>query len=454
MNFQSVNPYTEELFGEYPFISNQELEQKLQNSYKAFLSWRFTSLQERSDKINKAATYLEANKEALGRLMALEMGKPITQAIAEVEKCAKLCRYYADNVEEQLRSKPYTTDYKQAYVSYEPKGIIYAIMPWNYPLWQVLRCVVPAIMAGNTAVLKHAENVPQCALAIEKVFSEAGFPEHVFNNLFISLEQSDMVIDFDGVKGVSLTGSERAGSHVAARASKKIKHSVLELGGSDPFIVLPDADIKSAVANGVIARMQNSGQSCIAGKRFILHEAIADAFLEDYIRQVDNLKMGDPLLDTTYIGPMARKDLKETLEKQVNDSLLKGAKLLNEKRDVPAKGYFMQPLLLANITKEAPAYSQELFGPVASIYIVKTDKEAIELANDTSFGLGASIWTANEESAIFLSKYLESGSVYINTIVKSDPRIPFGGTKHSGYGREMSDAGILEFVNYKTICIA
>jgi succinate-semialdehyde dehydrogenase/glutarate-semialdehyde dehydrogenase len=454
MNFQSINPFTEELFGEYPFISNQELEQKLQNSYKAFLSWRFTTLQERIARINKAANYLEANKEAFARVMTLEMGKPVAQSIAEVEKSAKLCRYYADNLNGLLGSKAYKTDYKKAYVSYEPQGIIYAIMPWNYPLWQVLRCVVPAIMAGNAAVLKHAENVPQCALIIEKVFLECGFPENVFTNLFISLEQSDMVIDFEGVKGVSLTGSERAGSHVAARAGKNIKHSVLELGGSDPFIVLPDADIKKAVSDGVIARMQNSGQSCIAGKRFILHEAIADDFLEDYITQVQALKIGDPMLESTYVGPMARKDLREALEKQLSDSIKAGAQILNAKREIPAKGYFMQPLVLGNISKQAPAYSQELFGPVASMYIVKTEEEAIQLANDTSFGLGASIWTADEEKAVHLSKYLESGSVYINTIVKSDPRIPFGGVKHSGFGREMSDAGIHEFVNYKTICIA
>jgi succinate-semialdehyde dehydrogenase/glutarate-semialdehyde dehydrogenase len=327
-------------------------------------------------------------------------------------------------------------------------------MPWNFPFWQAFRCAVPAIMAGNVVLLKHAENVPQCARAIENTFSDAGLPGAVFTNLFIDHDQSESVIAFHGVKGVSLTGSDRAGSIIASQSGKNLKKTVLELGGSDPFIVLEDADIDEAVKSGITARMQNMGQSCICAKRFILHKAIADEFISKFKHGISGMLQGDPLDETTEMGPLARIDLLENLQRQVDESVQAGARIIAGGKRLNRPGNFYPPTILAEIPKDSPAYNEELFGPVASIFVVDSDDEAISLANDTEFGLGASVWTQSEEKTVRFAKEIQSGNVYFNTIVKSDPRIPFGGIKRSGYGRELSDFGIQEFVNIKTICKA
>jgi len=454
MPYQSINPATDELIAEYPSISNEEMMGKLNIANQVFNVWRKTKFAERKQLMMAASAVLIENKEKYGRVMTLEMGKPLSQSIAEVEKSALCCRYYAENAEEFLAPQTYKTDYSFSEVHYEPLGIVYAIMPWNFPLWQVFRCACPAIMAGNTVVLKHAQNVPQSALVMQEVFDKAGFPVGVFTNLFIEHDQSDKVIEYPGVMGVSLTGSERAGSYVASLAGKNIKRSVLELGGSDPFIILADADIETAAKIGCDSRMRNSGQSCISAKRFIVVKEVADAFIEKYVANVKNIKVGDPLSEETFMGPLARKDLVDTIEKQVNDTVAAGAKILIGGKRMPGKGCYYEPTVITDIPKNSPAYKKELFGPVASIFVVNDEKEAIELANDTSFGLGASLWSKDKEKALELSKDIQSGSVYINTFVKSDPRIPFGGIKRSGYGRELSDMGIREFVNIKTVCIA
>jgi len=454
MPYQSLNPATDELLAEYSAISDFELFEKLDIAHSVFNAWRKTKFADRSELMNTASAVLLENKAKYGRIMTLEMGKPLSQSIAEVEKSALCCRYYADNAEYFLSSQIYKTEYSLSEVHYEPLGIVYAIMPWNFPLWQVFRCAAPAIMAGNTVVLKHAQNVPQCALIMQEVFEQAGFPVGVFTNLFIEHDQSDKVIAHPGVMGVSLTGSERAGGHVASVAGKNIKRTVLELGGSDPFIILADADIETAAKIGCDSRMRNSGQSCISAKRFIVVKEVADSFIEKYIANVRKIKLGDPLLEETFMGPLARKDLVTTIEDQVNKTINLGAKLLIGGKRILGKGCYYEPTVITDIPKGSPAYREELFGPVASIFVVENEKEAIELANDTSFGLGASLWTKDKNKALELSKDIQSGSVYINTFVKSDPRIPFGGIKRSGYGRELSDVGIKEFVNIKTVCIA
>jgi succinate-semialdehyde dehydrogenase/glutarate-semialdehyde dehydrogenase len=454
MPYQTINPANCQTLATYPCISDEEMIQKLDAAHAAFKTWRKISFLDRSNLMNAASTMLLENKEKYGKIMTLEMGKPLKQSIAEVEKSALCCRYYADNAEKFLAPKVHKTDYKFAEVHFEPLGIVYAIMPWNFPLWQVFRCAVPAIMAGNTVVLKHAQNVPQSALAIQEVFEKAGFPHSIFTNLFIDHDQSDKVIDFHGVMGVSLTGSEKAGGHVASLAGKNIKHSVLELGGSDPFIILADADIETAAKIGVESRMRNSGQSCISAKRFIVVKEVADAFIEKYVEEVRKIKTGDPMQDDTFMGPLARIDLVDTIENQVNRTLEMGAKLLIGGKRMDRDGCYYEPTVIKDIPKNSPAYNEELFGPVASIFVVNNEEQAIETANDTSFGLGAALWTKNTKKALELSKEIQSGSVYINTFVKSDPRIPFGGIKKSGYGRELSHEGIKEFVNMKTVCIA
>ena len=454
MAFQTINPATDEFIEEYSFISDEAMFNCLEDAYKAYHEWRKLSFEARRLLMNVAADKLLENKARFGSTMTLEMGKPLSQSIAEVEKSALCCRYYAEKAAEFLAPKTYKTDYSLSEAHYEPIGIVYAIMPWNFPLWQVFRCAVPAIMAGNTVVLKHAQNVPQCALAIQEVFDLAGFPKGIFTNLFIDHTQSDKVIEYRGVKGVSLTGSERAGGHVASVAGQNIKHSVLELGGSDPFIVLADADVETAAKIGCDSRMRNSGQSCISAKRFIVAREVADKFIEIYLSQVKNITVGDPLKEDIFMGPLARKDLVDAIEDQVNKTVAAGGKVLIGGKRIPGKGCFYEPTVLTDIPKDSPAYKEELFGPVASIFVVNSDAEAIALANNTSFGLGASLWTKDTAKALALSSEIESGSVYINTFVKSDPRIPFGGIKKSGYGRELSDIGIHEFVNTKTVCIA
>ena len=449
--YQSINPATQEYLKKYDTLTDIQLQSKLDNAAKVFQTWKLTSFAERSRLMLNLIDITLAGKEEYAKIISLEMGKPYAEAIAEVEKSTTACKYYAENAEKFLIKKFIPNQHKESYVSYEPLGIVYSIMPWNFPFWQVFRCAVPAIMAGNVVVLKHSENVPGCAENLEKIFMEAGFPEGVFTNLFISHEQSDNVINYNFVRGVSLTGSERAGAAVACIAGKAIKRTVLELGGSDPFIVLEDADIENAAETGVKARMQNCGQSCIAAKRFILHKNIANKFLSVFIEKVEALVVGDPFDKKTNIGPLARPDLLDTLEKQIQKSLTMGAKILSGGTRINSKGNFFRPTVLINIPKNSPAYSEEVFGPCASVFIAENDEDALRIANDTIFGLGASLWTKDKEKAMAFSKRIDSGSVFLNSMVKSDATLPFGGVKHSGYGRELSEAGIHEFVNVKTI---
>lgn len=419
----------------------------------AYMHWSENTFGERKRLMLKLAEYLLSNKHKYARTITAEMGKPIKQAIAEIEKCAQCCEYYAMVAERMLAPENRKSDYSYSAIHYEPIGVIYIIMPWNFPFWQVIRCAAPAIMAGNTILLKHAENVPQCAQALELAFLESGFANGVFQNLFISHTQSDKVIENENIRAVSLTGSGRAGAIVASQAAKHLKKSVLELGGSDPFIVLADADVDFTAKNAANARMQNAGQSCIAAKRFIVLKEVAEEFTKKFIEEINKLKIGDPQNENTDIGPLARKDLLETIVKQVDESVAKGAHILTGGKMLQGDGFYYQPTVLTNINADSPAFKEELFGPVASLFVVETEEEAVELANNTQFGLGASIWSKNTNHALALSAKIKSGCVYINTIVKSDPRLPFGGIKASGFGRELSDIGIKEFVNLKTTVI-
>lgn len=451
--FKSINPATGKLFAEYHHLTDSELEEKILLAQNAYMQWSENTFADRKNLMLKLAKNMLENKTKYAQIITNEMGKPIKQAIAEIEKCALCCDYYAEGAENMLAAEEKKSDYSYSAIHYQPLGVIYIVMPWNFPFWQAIRCAAPAIMAGNTILLKHAENVPQCALAMEAAFTESGFPKGIFQNLFISHEQSDKIIAHDYIRGVSLTGSGRAGATIAAQAGKYLKKSVLELGGSDPFIVLADADIAFTAKNAANARMQNAGQSCIAAKRFIVLREIAEEFTKAFIREIQKLKIGDPNSVETDIGPMARADLRDILIKQVEESVKQGAHILLGGKILHGEGYYYEPTILTDITKDSPAYNDELFGPVASLFVVDNEYDAIELANDTSFGLGASIWTKDTKHALQLAKKIQSGCVYINTIVKSDPRIPFGGVKNSGYGRELSNVGIKEFVNFKTTVI-
>lgn len=401
--------------------------------------------------MRETAEILEKRQGEIGRLITMEMGKPVKVAVAEVAKCANTCRYYAEHAEGYLADEQVKTEARETFIRYEPMGTILAVMPWNFPFWQVFRFAAPALMAGNVALLKHASNVPQCALAIEEVFRDAGFADHEFQTLLIGSEQVERVIADPRVKAVTLTGSEPAGASVASIAAKHIKKAVLELGGSDPFIVMPTASLDDAVATAVKARIVNNGQSCIAAKRFIVHESIADVFEKRFVAAMEALKVGDPMDESTDVGPLATPKIASDIEKQVADSVAAGAQLLTGgKRD----GNFYAPTVLARIPPHAPAAHEETFGPVASLFRVKDVDEAIAVANDTPFGLGASVWTNDRAEADRFIDGVETGQVFINAMVASDPRVPFGGTKHSGFGRELGAYGIREFVNVKTVWVA
>jgi succinate-semialdehyde dehydrogenase/glutarate-semialdehyde dehydrogenase len=454
MPIASINPTNGETLKEFAPIESPQIEEKLAKADRAFQSHRRTSFARRAQWLTAAGNLLEQEKNQLARTMTLEMGKLLRAAEEEVTKCARGCRFYAENAERFLTEREIQAETARNYVRYEPIGPVLAIMPWNFPFWQVFRFAAPALMAGNVALLKHAGNVPQCALAIEDIFRRAGFAEGVFQTLLIETAQVRAVIDDPRVKAVTLTGSERAGSEVASAAARQIKKSVLELGGSDPFIVMPSADLEAAVKTGVMARVQNAGQSCIAAKRFILSNAIYDEFVDGLVARMRSLKVGDPLEPETEIGPLATEAILQGVDEQVQESIKAGAKLLTGGRRIERPGFFYEPTVLANVPRESPAYREEVFGPVASVFRAADTDEAIAIANDSSFGLGASAWTSDPAEKDRFAKELETGMVFINSMVASDPRLPFGGAKRSGFGRELGVEGIREFVNIKTVSMA
>jgi len=449
----SINPFTGELLCEIEQHSDQLVEQKLQLAAERFREYRNVPFAERARMMVRAAEILESGKESFGKLMTQEMGKTLRAAVQEAEKCAFGCRYYAENGERFLADEEAKTSASRSFVRYQPLGPVLAIMPWNFPFWQVFRFAAPALMAGNVGLLKHASNVPQCALAIEDIFRKAGFHEGVFQTLLIGSDRVSHVIADPRVAAVTLTGSVGAGSSVAAAAGKAIKKTVLELGGSDPFIVMPSADLDRAVTTAVQARVINNGQSCIAAKRFIVDEKIYDQFTQKFVERMAALKVGDPMDPATDIGPLATKDVLHGLEEQVNKTVQMGARVLLGGKRPKRTGNFFEPTVLSDIPKGSPAIDDELFGPVASIFRAKGMADAINIANDSQFGLGACAWTNDEaEQEMFIDR-IEAGLVFINSMVASDPRIPFGGVKHSGYGRELSYNGIREFVNIKAVSI-
>ena len=450
---ESINPATEELIHQYEEMSDAIVSGILDKTNSAYHEWKLTSFNHRSGLMKNAAKILRDRKDELARLMTLEMGKPILQSKAEVEKCAWVCDYYAENAEKFLANEIVKTEFSKSYISYQPLGVILAVMPWNFPFWQVFRFAAPTLMAGNAGILKHASNVMGCALAIEEIFVKAGFPENVFRTLVISSKKVEAVIRNKNVQAVTLTGSTPAGKNVAAIAGSEIKKTLLELGGSDPYVILEDADLESAAEICVNARLINGGQSCIAAKRFIIVEEIYKMFEELFVNKMKSKKMGDPFDESNHLGPQARTDLRNELHDQVRISIDKGAKLLLGGEIPNIKGAFYPPTVLSNVSPGMPAYDDEIFGPVASLIKVKNEAEAIKVANATSFGLGAAVFTKdNDRGERIAEKELIAGACFVNDSVRSDPRLPFGGVKESGYGRELSLFGIREFVNIKTVC--
>lgn len=454
MDYQSINPANGEAIARYPAWDDNRLETALAQVAAANAPWRETPLAERCRLMQLVAQTLQAECDTLAALITREMGKPIREARAEIDKCSRLCDYYAGHAPTMLADEPVATDSGKAHVCYQPLGTIMAIMPWNYPFWQVFRFAVPTLLAGNTAVLKHAPSVPDCALAIEDVLQRAGLPWGIFRTLMIDHDQAARVIADERIQGVSLTGSERAGSTVAANAGRAVKKSVLELGGSDAFIVLDDADIESAADIAVASRYVNGGQSCIAAKRFILSEPIADDFISAFRERAARLVQGDPMDEQTDIGPMARSDLRETLHNQVRRSIRAGARPLLGCQPQPGPGFFYNVSVLTDVTSAMPAACQEVFGPVAAMLRAQNSDEALRIANSNRYGLGSTICSRDTERAKQLARQLETGVTFINSMVRSDPKLPFGGVKHSGYGRELAQAGIREFCNMKTVYAA
>lgn len=451
---QSINPFTGQLIQEYREHTLEEVEQIIVEVDRAFQSWKQTTFPERSVCMKNLQAKLLETKEELAAIIVSEMGKVKREAIAEVEKCASVCGYYAENAESFLKSEPVKTEYRASYIAYRPLGTVLAVMPWNFPFWQVFRFLAPALMAGNTGVLKHSSNVTGCALAIEQLVVEAGFPANVFRTLVIGSQQVKAVIKNPLIKAVTLTGSTPAGRSVAAAAGEALKKSVLELGGSDPYIILEGADIEYAAKQCVTSRLINAGQSCIGAKRFIVADKVYDQFRDEFVRLMREAKFGDPLNPETAIGPLARVDLRDELHQQVEKSREMGATVLLGGFIPENEAPFYPPTVLENVIPGIPAYHEELFGPVAVLFRVDTDEEAIRIANDTVFGLGSGIFTSNIEKAkVVAEKGLEAGCIFINDFVKSDPRLPFGGVKESGYGRELSVIGIREFVNVKTVVV-
>jgi succinate-semialdehyde dehydrogenase/glutarate-semialdehyde dehydrogenase len=454
---RSVNPATGEELAAFDEHLASELDRALADADAAQRAWRRTSFGERSRVLLEAARLLRERGPEYARLATLEMGKPIAEAEAELDKCAWNCEFYAQQAERLLADELVETQAEASYVAYQPLGVVLAIMPWNFPFWQVLRFAAPALMAGNAALLKHSPNVPQCALAIEQLLTEAGAPAGLFRTLLVGDasvgEATERLIGDPRLSAVTLTGSERAGAAVGAAAGRALKKCVLELGGSDPFIVLADADLPSVAEQAARARFSNAGQSCIAAKRFIVEQAVAEEFERRLVDATAALPVGDPLDPTTRVGPLARADLRDALERQVSDSLAKGARALLGGHRLEGRGWFFAPTVLAGVGREMPVFQQETFGPVAAVIRADDEEEAVELANDTPYGLGASIWTSDLERGRRLGRQVQSGSLFVNGIVASDPRLPFGGVKRSGYGRELAAVGIREFTNIRTFWV-
>jgi succinate-semialdehyde dehydrogenase / glutarate-semialdehyde dehydrogenase len=453
MPIASIDPSTGKTIRSFEELTDTEIDHKLARAANTYRKYRQTTFEERAEKMKRAARILEERKKEFGETMTTEMGKPIKAAIAEAEKCAWVCRFYAENAEHFLADEIVPTNATRSFVRYEPIGPVLAVMPWNFPFWQVFRFAAPALMAGNVGLLKHASNVPACALAIEAIFSDSGFPAGAFQTLLIGSARVEWVIEDPRVRAVTLTGSEPAGRQVASVAGKAIKKTVLELGGSDPFLVMPSADLNEAVAMAVTARTINNGQSCIAAKRFILAEEIAAEFEERFVNAMKALSVGNPMDDTVQIGPLATDQILTDLEEQVRRTVELGARVLTGGKRLSGPGYFYPPTVLTDIPEDSPAYRDELFGPVASLFRARDIDEAIHVANDTSFGLGASAWTNDQAEQTRFIEEIEAGSVFINGMVASDPRLPFGGIKRSGYGRELSVHGIREFVNIKSVWV-
>ena len=451
MSIATINPATGKTVRTFEAYSAARVNESLDKAVTAYRQHRRTSFADRAGPMRKAAAILEAESRELGEMMTVEMGKPINAGIAEAQKCATACRYYADNAERFLADRPVDMEGGKSWVAFQPLGVVLAIMPWNFPFWQVFRFAAPSLMAGNVGILKHASNVPQCALAIEDVFRRAGFADGVFQTLLIGSDAVEGIVADSRVAAVTLTGSEGAGRSVASAAGKNLKKSVFELGGSDPFVVMPSADLDNAVSTAVTARMINNGQSCIAAKRFIIHEKIYDAFLAKFVAEVSALKVGDPMDEKTELGPQATAAIRDQLDQQVKASIAAGAKVVTGGKKLDREGYYYAPTVLADIPSNAPAASEELFGPVASVFKAKDLNDAIRIANGTTFGLGASAWTRDAAEQKQFIADIESGLLFINGMVVSDPRLPFGGVKNSGFGRELGEFGIREFVNIKSI---
>lgn len=453
MAIQSLNPATGEILKQFEELTDEEVRQKIELAAKVFETWKKTSFAERAKLLKKLAVDLRAEKTNLGRLITLEMGRPITPAMAEIEKCAWACEYYAQEGERLLQPEIIPTEAEESGVRFDPLGVVLAVMPWNFPFWQVIRFAAPAVMAGNVALLKHASNVPQCALALEELFVSAGFPVGVFQTLLIAGARVESVVTDPRVAAATLTGSEYAGTQLGAACGREIKPVVLELGGSDPFIVLSDADVELAAQTAVLARFQNAGQSCIAAKRFIVVQEVAEQFIDRLTAAVKTLKVGDPGLPETEMGPLCSAQAVEEMEQVIEQAQKLGAQVVFGGQHRPGAGFFFEPTVLTQVTKNMFVWNQEVFGPILPVMVVKNETEAIQMANDSRFGLAASVWTKDMAQARQLILQLEVGAVFVNSMVKSDPRLPFGGTKKSGLGRELGEYGIKSFTNAKTFLI-
>ncbi|GAB3322453.1 NAD-dependent succinate-semialdehyde dehydrogenase [Larkinella ripae] len=455
MKFSSVNPYTQQKINSYPALSASALDRKLRQADQAFADWSDLSLEERVGYFRKVAAYLRSEKQRYGELMTAEMGKTRKEAIAEVEKCAVGCDYYVEHAPRFLADLRVETEAKKSFIAYQPLGAVLAVMPWNFPFWQVFRFAVPSLLAGNVGLLKHAANVSGCSLAIEEIFRACGFPPGVFQSLLIESKTVETVLKDSRVKAVTLTGSEKAGASVASIAGSQIKKAVLELGGSDALIVLADADLEKAAEVAVLSRMQNAGQSCIAAKRFIVEKSVKKEFTERVLRQIEAIQQGDPTDEATTMGPVARVDLAEAIEKQCAETVEQGARILHRGNNpaIRREGCNVPPILLDKVKPGMTAFDEETFGPLAVIVEAKDERDAVKLANQSNYGLGSALWTRDLDRAERLARQIQAGSVFVNSLMRSDPRVPFGGVKTSGFGRELAEVGLKEFLNIKTVWI-